>query len=136
MENPVVIVDGYNALLFLAHLEHNHPENYNFSVEREYFLRVLAKRRLKEKWIIVFDGKENALHIKRERGLWVIFTPENEEADEIIVEIVSGRKIGQPPLQLSIINQRMCVITDDRELRKRVKVARPNTEIRGVGFLN
>ena len=136
MAYPVVVIDGYNALLTLAELERDYPEGYRFSLEREYFLQVLEKKKSKGEWIIVFDGKENILRIERKGELWVIFTPENEEADEIIVKIVSGGKIGKPPLQLSITDQRMCVITDDRELRRRVKAARPSIEIRGIGFLN
>ena len=132
-KGEVIIIDGYNALFDLANLEHQRESvNYQFDKEREWFISVLQKR-LGQSGIVVFDGRGD-IQTEKKGNLWIIFTGEEETADDIIVRLLSQETVGR--VRFKISKTKIIVVTNDKELRKRVRAARPGVEIREVGFLN
>lgn len=127
----IEIVDGYNALFALARLEKD-DSSYRFSIERRYFLEILKRRTRKER-IVVFDNPNGSFQLKKMGPLWVLFTGSGQSADDLILEMLM-RKTTSKPLRLLVDthHRKICVITNDRKLRERIKAIRPDVEVKRV----
>lgn len=114
----IVIIDGYNILFSLARLEHQDKNNYyQLAMEREYFLSFLQQHLSPTKqYIIVFDGIGD-IQIKKEGNLWVIFAGDEDTADEVILRLVAQEPIAGIKFRM----RKVQIITDDKELRKKVR---------------
>lgn len=128
-EGKIVIVDGYNAMFKMARLGHN-QHSYRFNIERKYFLAFLRAHTQQEKqYIIVFDGTGNT-QIEREGNLWVIFSGDSQSADDIIVQLVSQGTVVRDKIY------EIQVVTDDKELRERIRNVSQGIKIQGVRSFN
>jgi len=131
----VEIVDGYNALFALARLEHDGSDSYRFDVERRYFLETLERKTRKER-IVVFDNPEGDFQLERKGHLWILFAGSGRTADELILEMLTGKTTKSLRLLVDSHHRKVTVITNDRELREKIEAIRPDVRLLGTGSLN
>lgn len=111
------IIDGYNVLF--QELGHQNPDmtSEQLRKERKRFVKTLKQFSEDRKRLtyVVFDGDQSSdfLFWKRKKSelLTVMFGNENEEADDIIVDLVEGQRHANQVL----------VVTEDREIKQKVR---------------
>jgi len=81
-----VIIDGYNIMGVFGSLQEAREGKISFSEARDDFVDV-ARGTLKDKLVIVFDGKKRQIHTRERKRVKVVFTSEREEADKYINRI-------------------------------------------------
>ena len=117
-EEEVTLIDGYTVLFRLAKLEppsKDNPIDYQLRIEREYFLSLLQKR-IHQPCIVVFDGQGN-IQVEKRKNLWIIFSGEEETADDIIVRLLNRQVVKGIRFDISQAE----VITEDKGLQDRLK---------------
>jgi predicted RNA-binding protein with PIN domain len=136
MDNgKVVVIDGYNALFRLAHLQYG-DQGFQLKTERDYFVRLLSERNKEEvEEIIVFDGAGDDFQLIRKGHQWIIFTRGDTTADQLILELLNLTHNTATRLIIDHHDRQVIVVTDDRELREKVNQIRPEAIILHVSSL-
>ncbi len=108
------IIDGYNVLKQLPHLERRTLKDGRFGLIR-YFEICRPQGSIKNKVTIVFDGKSEvnlpSQYELRKTNLEIVFS-QDETADDKIKKLI--RRIPNP--------KQVIVVTDDRELQQGVRM--------------
>lgn len=111
-----VYIDGYNALFKLYDI------SGDFSSERSYFIHTMDEQAtlLNQPLSLVFDARytPDPLMIHGLKSIRIIYTEENQSADDWLIQLV----------HYSSKPDSILVVTDDRDLKRQVKIHGGSTQ--------